>query len=78
MQVVRDVLDHFTSGLISDDRDTRLVALYALKNVARPSTMPAILALAKDDDDMDLIEIATDAMSQFDEECFTPAVIIHC
>eukprot|EP00057_Strongylocentrotus_purpuratus_P015589 XP_011670063.1 PREDICTED: microsomal triglyceride transfer protein large subunit isoform X2 [Strongylocentrotus purpuratus] len=73
-QVVKDVLEHFTSGLISDNRDTRLVALYALKNVARPSTMPAILALAKDDEDMDLIEIATDAMSQFDEECFTPAI----
>ncbi|XP_041485074.1 microsomal triglyceride transfer protein large subunit-like [Lytechinus variegatus] len=73
-QIVKSVLDHFMRGLLADERETRLVSLYALKNVARPSAMPAILALAKDDEDMDLIEIAVDAMSQFDEQCFTPEI----
>ena len=67
-------MEYYVNGLSSEEREGRLVSLYALKNAAQPYTLPNILALAKDDEDMDLIEIAVDAMSQFDAELFTEEV----
>ena len=70
-------MDYYVTGLSSEDRERRLVSLYALKNAGQPSTLPNILVLAKDDEDMDLIEVAVDAMSQFDAQYFTEEVSLN-
>ncbi|XP_071476011.1 microsomal triglyceride transfer protein large subunit-like [Diadema antillarum] len=74
-ELVQGILNHFVGGLDDENRDTRLISLYALKNVAHPPTLPRILTLAKEDEDMDLIEIAVDAMSQFDAACFDREIV---
>lgn len=73
-QVVQDALAVFGDILTAEEESVRKLALYALRNAAQPSSLSAIVELARSEQNQDVIETAVDCMDVFDEELFTKDV----
>ncbi|PIK41987.1 putative microsomal triglyceride transfer protein large subunit isoform X2 [Apostichopus japonicus] len=70
-QVVQDALGVFTDILSAEEDSVRKLALYALRNAGQPSTLPAIVEMIGQEEDLDVIEVALDIIDVFEEELFT-------
>ncbi|XP_022087397.1 microsomal triglyceride transfer protein large subunit-like [Acanthaster planci] len=73
-KAVTDAIDWLLAGVTTEDRFQKILCLNALKNAVQPSSIEAILSVAENEPDMDVVEVALDALLKFDTEYFTPKV----
>ncbi|XP_071808575.1 microsomal triglyceride transfer protein large subunit-like [Asterias amurensis] len=73
-QVVIDAINWLLVGVTSEDRFQKILCLNALKNAVQPSSIDTLLTVAESDPDMDVVEVALDALLKFEPKYFTPKV----
>ena len=67
-------MDWLLAGVTAEDRFHKILCLNALKNAVQPSSIDTALSVAETDPDMDVVEVALDALLKFHPKYFTPKV----